>query len=103
MLAVLSKRPNGLTEIRRDGKDNDAVIRVIKKELERCEQNGMSGEDLRTHMETFSSACWVSIKRISAAIVQLILKNNPLPKYCSKTINLCFPVHYGIPSSSNAR
>merc|ERR1711981_1302119 len=36
-LEELCRRPNtGLTEVRRDGKDNAAIASVIKKEFERC-------------------------------------------------------------------
>ena len=64
MLDELCKRPSGLTEVRRDGKDNDSVIRVIKQEFEKCQENGMQGDELKKHMETFASACWVSQKSL---------------------------------------
>ena len=59
MLEKLCQRPTGLTEVRRDGKDNDAIVRVIQLEFKRCEEKGMSGEELCKHMQTFASACWV--------------------------------------------
>ena len=62
MFEKLCKRPSGLTEVRRDGKDNDSVIKVIKQEFEKCQENGLQGEELQKHMETFASACWVSQK-----------------------------------------
>ena len=60
MFEKLCERPSGLTEVRRDGKDNDSVIRVIKQEFDKCQENGMQGDELQKHMETFSNACWVS-------------------------------------------
>ena len=59
MLDKICKRPSGLTEVRRDGKDNGAIARVIQQEFRRCEENGKSGEDLCKHMQSFASACWV--------------------------------------------
>lgn len=59
MLAKLSERPTGLTEVRRDGKDNNAVVRVIQQEFKRCQEKKMSDSDLITHMQSFTSACWV--------------------------------------------
>ena len=61
MLEKFCKRPVGLTEIRRDGKDNDAIINVIKEEYNVCEEKGMTMEEISNHMEVFASACWVSI------------------------------------------
>ena len=59
ILEELCTRPSGLTEVRRDGKDNAAMTSVIKKEFERC--IGQMGEDdFTTHMRTYSAACWVS-------------------------------------------
>ena len=60
-LEELCRRPNiGLTEVRRDGKDNAAVAAVIVKEFNRCSGN-MSEADFMYHMRTFSSACWVGM------------------------------------------
>ena len=59
MLAKVCERPSGLTEVRRDGKDNDAIARVIHMEFRRCEESGKSGEELCKHMQSFASACWV--------------------------------------------
>ena len=61
MLEKFCKRPDGLTEIRRDGKDNDAIINVIKEEYKMCEEKGLTMEEISNHMEVFTSACWVSI------------------------------------------
>ena len=59
MLEKLCKRPSGLTEVRRDGKDDESVIKVIKQEYDKCKENVMSDQDLGKHMETFAAACWV--------------------------------------------
>ena len=56
----LCERPRGLTEVRRDGKDNNAIVRVIKQEVNRCEEGDMPDSELMTHMQSFASACWVS-------------------------------------------
>ena len=58
-LEKLCERPSGLTEVRRDGKDNAAVQRVIKEEFKRCEEKGMPNAELLKHMQTFTFACWV--------------------------------------------
>ena len=64
-LEELCRRPNsGLTEVRRDGKDNAAIALVIKKEFERCADH-MGEADFMYHMRTFSSACWVSFWHIT--------------------------------------
>ena len=60
MLSKICERPSGLTQVRRDGKDNNAVSAVIQQEFKRCEENGKSGEELCKHMQSFASACWVS-------------------------------------------
>ena len=60
VLLTVCERPSGLTEVRRDGKDNDAVIRVIKEEYRRCkEKKEMSDLQLTEHMGYFAAACWV--------------------------------------------
>ena len=61
MVEIFCKRPKGLTEVRRDGKDNDAIIKVIKEEFRQCEEKGLPFEEIRNHMEIFASGCWVSI------------------------------------------
>ena len=58
-LEELCRRPlTGLTEVRRDGKDDAAIAAVISKEFNRCVGN-MSEADFMYHMRTFASACWV--------------------------------------------
>ena len=59
ILETLCERPTGLTEVRRDGKDNNAVVVIIQQEFKRCEEKGMSDSDLTTHMQSFASASWV--------------------------------------------
>ena len=59
LLETLCERPSGLTEVRRDGKDNNAVVRIIKQEFKRCEEKGMTEYELTTHMQSFASASWV--------------------------------------------
>ena len=61
MVDNFCKRPNGLTEVRRDGKDNDAIIKVIKEEFRQCEEKGIPFDEICNHMEIFASGCWVSI------------------------------------------
>jgi hypothetical protein len=59
-LEELCRRPNTeLTEVRRDGKDNDAMASLIKKEFDRC-VGQMEEANFVYHMRTYSSACWVS-------------------------------------------
>ena len=62
-LVTLCKRPTvGLTEVRRDGKDNMAVAKVIRKEyIHRMDI--MEQPDFIRHMHTYASACWVRISR----------------------------------------
>jgi len=63
-LEELCRRPNiGLTEVRRDGKDNSAIAAVIVKEFNRC-SGSMSEADFMYHMRTFSSACWASMESL---------------------------------------
>ena len=60
VLETVCERPSGLTEVRRDGKDNAAVIRVIKEEYRRCkEKKEMSDLQLTEHMHNFAAGCWV--------------------------------------------
>ena len=63
-LSTLCRRPTvGLTEVRRDGKDNMAVAKVIRKEfLHRMDI--MEQSEFISHMHTFAAACWVRILTI---------------------------------------
>ena len=59
LLKELCKRPlKGLTEVRRDGKDNEAIARVIKKEFLRC-IDFMSQPEFVNHMHIYAYGCWV--------------------------------------------
>ena len=58
----LCKRPSvGLTEVRRDGKDNVAIETVITKEFNRCVET-MDQMEFVYHMRTYATACWVSLR-----------------------------------------
>ena len=60
-LKELCSRPSvGLTEVRRDGKDDAAIAKVINDEFNRCNQI-MSPSEFDRHMRTFTKGCWVSI------------------------------------------
>ena len=60
LLQELCKRPSvGLTEVRRDGKDNAAIEKVIRKEFDRC-AGKMDETQFVYHMSTYATACWVS-------------------------------------------
>ena len=59
LLRELCKRPTtGLTEVRRDGKDTDAMAKIITKEFNRC-INIMSQPDFVNHMHVYAYGCWV--------------------------------------------
>ena len=71
-LEELCRRPSvGLTEVRRDGRDDEAVAKVIKNEFERSAksmggrssllQPYMAQTDHVNHMRTFAAACWVRL------------------------------------------
>ena len=58
-LQELCMRPcAGLTEVRRDGKDNAAIAKVIKKEFDRCSET-MDQMEFVYHMKTYATASWV--------------------------------------------
>ena len=61
MIEAFCKRPDGLTEVRRDGKDNNSIVKVIREEYNTCKENELSDEQISNHMKIFSSACWVGI------------------------------------------
>ena len=70
-LDELCKRPSiGLTEVRRDGKDNAAIASVITKEFDRCVGN-MAEAEFMYHMRTFASACWVRMSQTSLFLCSL--------------------------------
>ena len=58
-LQELCKRPSkGLTEVRRDGKDDAAIAKVITEEANRCSES-MDQMEFVYHMRTYATACWV--------------------------------------------
>ena len=61
VLEKLCERPKGLTVVRRDGKDDDAVIKIIKEEYERCQDMSISDEERQSQCQNYASACWVCI------------------------------------------
>ena len=65
----LCKRPEnvGLTEVRRDGKDNDAIAKVITEEANRCSES-MDQMEFVYHMRTYATACWVCKKLLALFI-----------------------------------
>ena len=65
LLREVCKRPTiGLTEVRRDGKDTDAIAKIITKEFYRC-INVMSQQDFVNHMHVYAYGCWVRFSYIS--------------------------------------
>ena len=61
-LKELCLRPSGLTEVRRDGKDNDAVAKVIREEFTaRCYEvleEGLKKSKFVRRMKEYAAACW---------------------------------------------
>ena len=75
-LDELCKRPSvGLTEVRRDGKDNAAMAKVITDEFNRCVGN-MAEAEFMYHMRTYSSACWViaDINKFNVDLKHMVIK-----------------------------
>ena len=67
-LQELCKRPcAGLTEVRRDGKDNAAIAKVIRKEFDRCSET-MDQMEFVYHMKTYATASWVRSMYITVLI-----------------------------------
>merc|ERR1719189_2144574 len=63
-LVTLCRRPTvGLTEVRRDGKDNAALAKVIKKEF-MLKMDVMDQQEFIHHMHTYASACWAATEAI---------------------------------------
>merc|ERR1719384_426022 len=63
-LLTLCRRPTvGLTEVRRDGKDNAAVAKVIKKEF-MLKMDVMDQQEFIQHMHTYASACWAATEAV---------------------------------------
>lgn len=62
-LIDILRRPEGLTEVRRDGKDNAAIARVIKAEFDRRIKLGPRNKERFTRrMEEFAHACWLTME-----------------------------------------
>jgi len=62
-LEELMKRPKrGMTEMRRDGKDDAAVGRVIKAEFEKRQKQGLTKKKFEHRMKEFAKACWVTME-----------------------------------------
>ena len=59
-LEKVCERPKGFTEVRRDGKDQDAVVNVIRNEIKNCKDRGMPDHVLCKHIQVFASSAWVS-------------------------------------------
>jgi len=63
------RRPEGLTEVRRDNKDTRAVREVIEEEFEKCSQT-MDQKQLEIHMKVFSSASWSTMESLHQLMVE---------------------------------
>lgn len=63
-LKELCQRPSaGLTEVRRDGKDNAAITKVIEDEFNRCSEM-MDQMEFVYHMRTYATACWATMESL---------------------------------------
>jgi len=63
-LRTLCQRPSeGVTEVRRDNKDNIAVAKVIKKEFV-AKLDLMDHQEFINHMHTFASAAWATMESV---------------------------------------
>merc|ERR1712142_88858 len=70
-LITLCRRPHdGVTEVRRDNKDNIAVAKVIRKEF-LAKIDVMDPQDFINHMHAYASAAWASME----AVHQLMLED----------------------------
>jgi len=69
-LTTLCRRPSaGLTEVRRDGKDNAAVAKVIRKEfLHRMDI--MEQSEFISHMHTYASASWATLESVHQQLLE---------------------------------
>ena len=59
LLTLCSRPREGVTEVRRDNKDNAAVSKVIKKEF-LSKQDVMDPQDFISHMHAYASSAWVN-------------------------------------------
>ena len=71
-LEKVCERPKGFTEVRRDGKDQEAVVNVIRNEIKNCKDRGMPDHVLCKHIQVFASSAWVGILK---SLSFFILKN----------------------------
>merc|ERR1712215_173942 len=63
-LETICRRPSvGLTEVRRDGKDNAAIAKVIQKEFLN-QKDVLEQSELISHMHTYASACWATMESL---------------------------------------
>ncbi len=61
----LCQRPAGLTEVRRDGKDNAAVTKVIRAEFRRrLAMDKKSKKKFIHRMEEYAAACWATMEQM---------------------------------------
>ena len=58
LLKSILKRPSYMIEVRRDGKDDAAIEKVITEEANRC-SDSMDRMEFVYHMRTYATACWV--------------------------------------------
>ncbi len=64
-LEELTRRPQGLTEVRRDGKDNEAIAKVIRAELKRrLAQENKKKVKLERRMREFAYATWQTMESL---------------------------------------
>jgi len=69
-LDELCRRPaSGLTEVRRDGKDNKAVAAVIQKEFQRSFAMYKQKEFV-SHMKSYAAACWATTEGIHCLMLE---------------------------------
>ena len=97
-LQELCMRPcAGLTEVRRDGKDNAAIAKVIKKEFDRCSET-MDQMEFVYHMKTYATASWVRSMYISVLIYLVFL----FITYLNSQVKIfySYPGYNGITSST---
>lgn len=61
-LEQLTTRPtSGMTEVRRDGKDDAAVAKIIRAEFDRALNVFRKQRHFVDHMQAYASAAWVRI------------------------------------------
>jgi len=69
-LKELCTRPSrGLTEVRRDGKDDAAVSAVIKREFQRSFPL-LKEKEFVSHMRSYSSATWATLEAVHSLVLE---------------------------------